>query len=100
MFHKRPRTKKAEEWFIDKFESRQMHDQGKYHKWGQQLPNFQKIVDAFAWPGQTICDPFLGGGTTALAALERGCAFIGADVDASCIETTRRRIEEMRRAQP
>ena len=99
VFHKKPRKREAEEWFIDKFDSRQMKDQGKHHKWGQQTDNFQKIVDAFAWPGQTIADPFLGGGTTAVCALQRGCAFVGADIDASCLQTTRKRIEEKRRAQ-
>ena len=100
ILHKEPREAAKEVWFIDRIDNRKMHDQGRHHKWGQSLPGFQQIVNRFAWPGQTICDPFLGGGTTALAALERGCAFIGCDTDASCIETTRRRIEKVRRAQP
>lgn len=97
VLHKKPREAAKEIWLIDRIHNRKMHDQGRHHKWGQQLPGFQQIVNRFAWPGQTICDPFLGGGTTALAALERGCAFIGADIDASCLQTTRKRIEEKRR---
>ena len=97
ILHKEPREAAKEVWFIDKIENRRRHDQGQHHKWGQSLPGFQQIVERFAWPGQTICDPFLGGGTTALAALERGCAFIGCDIDASCIETTEKRIEKVRR---
>ena len=97
VLHKKPREAAKEVWFIDRIDNRKMHDQGRHHKWGQQLPGFQQIVNRFAWPGQTICDPFLGGGTTALAALERGCAFIGCDTDASCIETTEKRIEKVRR---
>ena len=100
VFHKKPREAAKEVWFIDRVDNRKMHDQGRHHKWGQQTPNFQRVVNAFAWPGQTICDPFLGGGTTAICALERGCAFIGCDTDASCIETTEKRIEKVRRAQP
>ena len=66
-----------------------------YHKWGQDVQGFQWMVDKFASPGDTVCDPFLGGGTTAVAARERGCNFIGADVDPECILTTQTRLAEI-----
>ena len=62
------------------------------HKWGQNLDGFIKLTEMLAEPGQTICDPFMGGGTTAEAAMERGCAFIGADIDAACIDATKERL--------
>ena len=63
-----------------------------YHPWGQQLAGVQLIVDAFAAPGDSVIDPFVGGGTTAVAARARGCSFLGADVDPAAIATTRERL--------
>ncbi len=36
-------------------------------------------------PGDTIIDPFVGSGTSALAALHEGASFVGIDVLASCV---------------
>ena len=63
-----------------------------YHRWGQAVGEFYQMLVDYAAPGDTVCDPFLGGGTTALAAVERGCTFIGADIDDACIATTRERL--------
>lgn len=38
------------------------------------------IVLCFSPPGGIVCDPFLGGGTTMIAALEAGRRFIGGDL--------------------
>jgi site-specific DNA-methyltransferase (adenine-specific) len=46
----------------------------------------------FVFPGQVIVDPFMGGGTTGVAALELGATFIGFDVDQGAINTTRTRL--------
>ena len=64
----------------------------RYHEWGQNEGGFKKLLDLFAFPGQVVCDPFLGGGTTAVVARAAGCAFIGADIDEQHIDTTRRRL--------
>ena len=48
------------------------------HPWQQQAQGFQSVVDRFASPGQLVCDPFVGNGTTAWCARERGCGFTGA----------------------
>ncbi len=42
---------------------------------------FERMLDASAEPGFVVCDPFCGSGSSAVAALRRGCDFIGADVD-------------------
>jgi hypothetical protein len=63
-----------------------------HHEWGQSLDGFRTLVQAFAEPGELVCDPFLGGGTTALAAVAQGRRFVGCDVDPEAIETTRRRL--------
>ena len=38
------------------------------------------IVRCFAAPGALVCDPFVGSGTTAAAALEHGRRFAGGDL--------------------
>lgn len=63
-----------------------------YHEWGQGLDGFRRLVASFSEPGETVCDPFLGGGTTAVAALSQARNFVGADVDAECVETVRGRL--------
>jgi tRNA G10 N-methylase Trm11 len=40
-------------------------------------------------------DPFLGSGTTAVAAIMEGRQFLGCDIDPGCVETTRRRLVEL-----
>ena len=65
-----------------------------YHEWGQSMEEFHDILKRVAAKGEVVCDPFLGGGTTAEAALKRGCSFIGADIDEQWVSTTRKRIAE------
>lgn len=44
--------------------------------------------------GATICDPFMGSGTTGIAALRSGYQFIGYEIDKTHFDTACRRIEE------
>jgi hypothetical protein len=53
--------------------------------WGQSFSGFNDILSRFVVEGQTVCDPFLGGGTTALAAANNKCHFIGFDIDPKCV---------------
>lgn len=59
-----------------------------------------KPVDLMRWlvrlvtpPKGTVLDPFLGSGTTGIAAHEEGCRFIGIEREAEYVEIARRRIE-------
>lgn len=62
------------------------------HEWGQSLDGFERLVTSFSEPGQIVCDPFLGGGTTAIAALSQARRFVGCDIDEIAVETTRERL--------
>ena len=64
----------------------------RYHDWGQNEGGFKLLLELFAFPGQVVCDPFVGGGTTAVVAHDMGCAFIGADIDPTCLEATSARL--------
>jgi site-specific DNA-methyltransferase (adenine-specific) len=52
----------------------------------------RELVRRFAMRGDVILDPFMGGGTVGLAALEAGCDFVGVDVDPVAVEATRARL--------
>jgi DNA modification methylase len=51
-------------------------------------------------PGGVVCDPFVGSGTTGLAALQRGRKFVGIERDAAYFAIAERRIAEARGATP
>jgi DNA modification methylase len=73
--------------------TRRLHDVARsdkadkaHHGWGQSEVGMAALLRLVADPGQVICDPFLGGGTTAVVALAYGCSFIGAEVDRDAYE--------------
>jgi site-specific DNA-methyltransferase (adenine-specific) len=77
----------------DKLSSPVNDNDKEFHKWGQSAGGFTEIIEKFTCPGQTILDPFLGGGTTGLVCVGMKRNFIGADIDPACIETTRSRLQ-------
>ena len=83
----------AEEWLnMDVVHADTLKAQDdRFHQWGQQAPGMVRLLEPFVKPGYVVCDPFVGGGTAALAAQVHGCAFIGADSDAMQLDTTRKR---------
>ena len=66
----------------------------RFHEWGQSFGGMKDIVERFTNPGDTILDPFLGGGTTGAVAVSMGRAFIGTDVEPKNIEISKQRINE------
>lgn len=63
-----------------------------FHGWGQSESGFYDLISLLADPGAVVCDPFLGGGTTAVVAAARGCHFIGAEVDEAVFATAKARL--------
>ena len=66
----------------------------KYHKWEQSVEGMHAIWKKFQPAGQLVCDPFVGGGASALAAYHEGCHFIGGDIDKAAADTTQGRLYE------
>jgi site-specific DNA-methyltransferase (adenine-specific) len=52
---------------------------------------FSRMLAGSAAPGMTVCDPFVGSGSSAVAALVAGCAMVAADIDGRAVATTRQR---------
>ena len=82
------------EWTSDVIASGDGDDK-RFHKWGQSEIQFEEIVRRVSLPGQTILDPFCGGGTTGVAALRLGRQFIGIDIDEKAIATTAERLSKI-----
>ena len=66
------------------------------YEWAQSTAAFQEIVKNFSRPGEVVCDPFAGVGTTLIAAQREGRLFIGGEMDAGRAAITRKRLEEER----
>ena len=50
---------------------------------------FSALVQKHSNPGDLVVDPFLGAGTTAMAAIKNGRAFAGCDIDEHYVEISR-----------
>ena len=66
----------------------------KYHEWGQSLGGMLDIVERLSNPNDLILDPFLGGGTTGVAAVSMCRRFVGTDLESKNIEIAEERIRE------
>ncbi len=53
---------------------------------------FQSMIYASASEGFTVCDPFVGSGSSAIAAIKNRCHFIGCDISQKAFELSKRRI--------
>lgn len=62
------------------------------HKWGQDYGAFHTIVGRLTTPGQVVVDPFMGSGTTLLAAHALGRHTIGCDIDTAHVAKARERL--------
>jgi site-specific DNA-methyltransferase (adenine-specific) len=51
------------------------------HPWEQAVEPFVQLVRQASKPGELVCDPFTGSGTTGVAALSEGRSFLGCEVD-------------------
>jgi hypothetical protein len=62
------------------------------HKWGQGYGGFHELVKRLTSPGETVADPFMGSGTTLLAAHNLGCHVIGCDIEEQSVKTAQERL--------
>ena len=64
----------------------------KYHPTQKPVAVVQRLIMNSTAEGQTVCDPFMGGGTTAIACIRTGRKFIGIERDAMHYKTACDRI--------
>jgi site-specific DNA-methyltransferase (adenine-specific) len=66
--------------------------QNKVHDTAKPLPLMRALVTDFSLPGELVCDPYAGSGTTGVACRMLGRRFIGWESDVTMAEIARRRI--------
>jgi site-specific DNA-methyltransferase (adenine-specific) len=55
----------------------------------------ERCIQLFTYDGDVVLDPFMGSGTTAVAAVNTGRHYVGYDTDAGYVRQARERIESM-----
>lgn len=75
----------AGDWIGDVCKSDVNHNDKRKHDWGQSESGIADIIERFTKTDQLICDPFVGGGTTAIVSMEMERRFIGCDIDETCV---------------
>jgi site-specific DNA-methyltransferase (adenine-specific) len=69
-------------------------DVKKFHPCPKPLLFMKWFVEKCSLEGETVLDPFMGSGTTALACITQGRKFTGIEIDADYFDLSCRRIEE------
>ncbi|MGL4897511.1 MAG: DNA methyltransferase [Cetobacterium sp.] len=76
------------------FSSRDILDKGISHPTIKPTSSLRYIIQAISNDGDTIFDPFLGSGSTAIACIETGRKFIAVELDNKYFDMACKRIEE------
>jgi site-specific DNA-methyltransferase (adenine-specific) len=80
------------DWFGDVTKSNTNDNDKRFHEWGQSESGMADVIKRFSRPGQTLLDPFCGGGTTGIVALANGLNFIGVDIDQKHVDISTERL--------
>lgn len=62
--------------------------------------HYRKLVSMFSKSGMTVCDPFMGSGTTGIACVSEGRSFVGCEIEAKYFDIACERITEAYRTKP
>lgn len=81
-------------WIGDVVSSDTNDNDKEHHYWGQSESGMANLIERLSQPGDLVCDPFMGGGTTAVTSIGMGRRFVGCDIDADAVTTSRERCEE------
>jgi len=70
------------------------HNTETLHPTQKPLPLLERLIETYTRPGWLILDPFMGSGTTAVAARNLGRRFIGCDLSADYVAIANRRLAQ------
>lgn len=82
----------SDRWFGDVSRSNVNDNDKRFHHWGQSESGTADLVERFSAAGDLVCDPFLGGGTTAAVAMRLGRRFVGTEIDKATYNEARARV--------
>ena len=93
-------VKRGKPTFNSEYDNGQYHypipnNGARYHPTQKPLPLFTDLIEKHSRPGDLVIDPFVGSGTTAVAAVMRGRKFAGGDVDGGYIKIAKQRVERV-----
>jgi methylase of polypeptide subunit release factors len=63
------------------------------HNWQQGSPEAEHVIKILTVENQTVLDPFLGAGTTAVSAIKLQRRFMGIDIDPNALDSVRANLE-------
>lgn len=66
-------------------EARTAEEEKLYHTWGQSEKGIADIMQRVTDENDLVCDPFVGGGSTARVSMEMKRRFVGCDIDKTCV---------------
>jgi len=67
-------------------------DGGRFHPTQKPIDLFKELIEKHSNEGDTVLDPFLGSGTTAISALRTNRKFYGCDINLEYVEIAKERI--------
>lgn len=82
----------ATKWAGDVIKSDVNDNDKRFHGWGQSESGMARLVEALTKPGEKVCDPFLGAGTTGVVCIRLARNFVGCDIDKANVENSRKRM--------
>jgi hypothetical protein len=84
--------RRSTEYLADCFRCSPEPDAKEHHDWQQPETPASLCIERLTDAGETVVDPFLGGGTTGAAAVKLGRLFVGCDIDADALTIATGRI--------
>jgi site-specific DNA-methyltransferase (adenine-specific) len=64
------------------------------HETQKPIPLMRELVGLFTNPGDLVCDPFMGSGTTGIGCIKLGRRFVGCEINRHYFDIACRRIEQ------
>ncbi len=80
-------------WMGDVVKSKVNDNDKRFHGWGQSESGMANLIESLTKPGERVCDPFMGGGTTGVVCVALARLFVGCDIDKDCVSTARKRMK-------
>lgn len=90
IYYKLPREKQ-DKWIEDILISEAPNKE--MHEWGQSVEPLITLLETFSKPGDTICDPFFGGGSTIEACIKTKRNFVGYEIDKEVFKSVKKRLK-------
>ncbi len=72
------------------------YEEERHHRTQKPVELIKRIINASTHEGMVVLDPFLGAGSTALAAIELNRHFIGIEIDPKHVHTAEERIHKLK----